>query len=214
VSEPLGLRIAIVVTEGLIIFSPPVMGQFQHGLARKSKRQALDIICRHLPGVFLAQVKLSFRTRTFSFADTLSIPTTISEQALQLGSDRLVLVRTFTDGLSGSSAAGSGAVDGKIGRPVRLHDRYFLRSAIRGSGVDPGKRRCIDCQQRGSRRAGSGPGIRRRPATCQLSVIVTGVGGDCSPSTPQPGWPRAERASAGRQSAARGTVRCRPPHHR
>jgi len=47
----------------------------------------------------------TFGTRTFSFADTLSIPSTVSEQALQLGSDRLVLVRTFTDGLSGSSAA-------------------------------------------------------------------------------------------------------------
>lgn len=47
----------------------------------------------------------TFGTRTFSFADTLSIPSSVSEQALQLGSDRLVLVRTFTDGLSGSSAA-------------------------------------------------------------------------------------------------------------
>lgn len=47
----------------------------------------------------------SFATRTFSFADSLSIPSTVSEQALQLGSDRLVLVRSFTDGLSGSSAA-------------------------------------------------------------------------------------------------------------
>lgn len=47
----------------------------------------------------------TFGTRTFSFADTLSIPSSVSEQALQLGSDRLVLVRSFTDGLSGSSAA-------------------------------------------------------------------------------------------------------------
>jgi hypothetical protein len=44
-------------------------------------------------------------SRTFSFVDTLMIPSSVSEQALQLGSDRLVLVRSFSDGLSGSAAS-------------------------------------------------------------------------------------------------------------
>ena len=68
--------------------------------------QATGPLLRTLPRRLSRSIACNptFGTRTFSFADTLSIPSTVSEQALQLGSDRLVLVRSFTDGLSGSSA--------------------------------------------------------------------------------------------------------------